>query len=60
MNIGDPYTFRVSLGGNYLGPDGKPISRELHGRIVYINEAHRWFLVTADIGGAVIREGFKY
>lgn len=61
MNIGDPYTFRVNLGGNYLGLDGKPIARELHGRIAYINREHRYFLVTADVGGGVvIRECFKF
>lgn len=40
--------------------DGRELPPFYMGRIVYINEAHRWYLVTADIGGAVLREGFKF
>lgn len=40
--------------------DGRELPLFYDGRIVYINAAHRWYLVEADIGGAVIREGFKF
>ena len=34
---------------------------DTEGRIVYINRAHRWFLVEADLGdGVKVREGFKF
>lgn len=41
-------------------PDGRELPRVHTGRVVYVNEPHRWFLVTADVGGTVIREGFKF
>lgn len=32
----------------------------MHGRIVYINEDHRYFTAEANVGGVVIRESFKF
>ena len=32
----------------------------VHGRIVYINEDHRYFTAEANVGGVVIREWFKF
>lgn len=32
----------------------------VHGRIVYINENHRYFTAEANVGGVVIRESFKF
>ena len=44
-----------------LGPGGKKLPQKLIGRVTYINPAHRWYLVEADIGdGVVIREGYKF
>lgn len=31
-----------------------------HGRVVYINEAHRYFTAEADINGNKLRESFKF
>jgi hypothetical protein len=31
-----------------------------HGRVVYINEAHRYFTAEADINGQKLRESFKF
>ena len=31
-----------------------------HGRVVYINKAHRYFTAEADINGKKLREGFKF
>ena len=32
----------------------------VHGRIVYINEDHRYFTAEENVGGVVIRESFKF
>lgn len=32
----------------------------VHGRIVYINENHRYFTAEVNVGGVVIRENFKF
>ena len=32
----------------------------VHGKIVYINEAHRYFTAEADINGNKLRESFKF
>lgn len=60
VRIGDTHIIKRSEGvGN--GPGPRPIPREYHGYVVYINEAHRWYLVEADLGGGVkLREGFKF
>ena len=59
--IGYPYTFRISLGGNFRGADGQPISRALKGRITYINHEHRYSLVEAVTENDTrIRECFKF
>ena len=31
-----------------------------HGRVVYINEAHRYFTAEAQINGKKLRESFKF
>lgn len=31
-----------------------------HGRVVYINERHRYFTAEADINGNKLRESFKF
>lgn len=31
-----------------------------HGRVVYINEVHRYFTAEADINGKKLRESFKF
>lgn len=32
----------------------------LHGRIVYINEAHRYFTAETEVNGIKLRESFKF
>lgn len=41
-------------------PGGKEIPRYYNGRIIYVNYAHRWYLVEADLDGTVLRESFKF
>lgn len=31
-----------------------------HGRVVYINEAYRYFTAEADLNGKKLRESFKF
>lgn len=40
--------------------DGRELPSFYTGRITYINEAHRWYLVEADLGGVTLREGFHF
>lgn len=60
LNIGDTYTWTPAAfeGASGLGSFGK--LRTVHGRIVYINEAHRYFTAKADINGNKLRESFKF
>ena len=34
--------------------------KTVHGRVVYINEAHRYFTAEAQINGQKLRESFKF
>ena len=58
--IGDPHAILADIGAA-IGPGHRELPRLLPGRIVYINRAHRWFLVEADLGdGVKVSEGFKF
>lgn len=62
MRIGDAYAWTpecfIGERGGTLG--GKPVARKAHGRIVYINQKHRFFMAEAELNGRVIRECFKF
>ena len=47
--IGDPHAILADIGAA-IGPGHRELPRLLPVRIVYINRAHRWFLVEADLG----------
>ena len=36
------------------------VTVRVSGRIVYVNEAHRWYRAEASFPGGTIREGFKF
>ena len=58
--IGDTHAIRTDIGAA-IGPGHRELPQLIPGRIVYINRAHRWFLVEADLGdGVKVREGFKF
>lgn len=58
--IGDTHAILADIGA-FAGPGKRELPRLIPGRIVYINRAHRWFLVEADLGdGVTVREGFKF
>lgn len=60
MNIGDTYSWTPAAfeGASGLGSFEKP--KTVHGRIVYINEAHRHFTAEAKANGFKLRESFKF
>lgn len=60
QKIGEPRILKVDV-GRMIGHSKLEIPTELPGRITYINHAHRWYLVEADLGdGVKVREGFKF
>ena len=50
--IGDTHAILADIGAA-IGPGHRELPRLLPGRIVYINRAHRWFLVEASLGDGV-------
>lgn len=61
MTIGEtfswsPTSFEGSSGINESGRKRYVV----HGRVVYINEAHRYFTTEAEINGYKLRESFKF
>nr|DAH47772.1 MAG TPA: hypothetical protein [Caudoviricetes sp.] len=60
MYIGEPFSWKPAAfeGASGLGSFEK--LRTVHGRVVYINEAYRYFTAEADINGIKLRESFKF
>lgn len=60
MYIGEPFSWTPAAfeGASGLGSFEK--LRTVHGRIIYINDAHRYFTAEADINGKKFRESFKF
>ena len=61
LNIGDTYSWIPTAfeGSNGIMSVTKK-ETTAHGRVVYINEAHRYFTAEADINGNKLRESFKF
>ena len=61
MYIGKPFSWKPAA---FQGSTGimSVTTKETtaHGRVVYINEAHRYFTAEADTNGNKIREIFKF
>lgn len=61
MNIGEPFSWKPAA---FEGSNGimSVTAKETtaHGRVVYINEAHRYFTAEADINGKRLRASFKF
>ena len=63
MYIGEPFSWKPAA---FEGSNGimSVTTKETtaHGRVVYINEAHRYFTAEAeaDINGKRLRESFKF
>lgn len=60
MYIGKPFSWTPAA---FEGASGicniKRLAR-VSGRVVYINEAHRYFTAEADINGKKLKESFKF
>lgn len=61
MHIRDPFSWKPAA---FQGSTGimNITTKETtaHGRVAYINEAHRYFTAEADINGNKLRESFKF
>ena len=61
MQIGETYSWVPTSreGANGIVSSLKT-KGTVHGKVVYINEDHRYFTAEANVGGVVIRESFKF
>ena len=61
MNIGEPFSWTPAA---FEGASGimSVTTKETtaHGRVVYINERHRYFTAEAEANGFKLRESFKF
>ena len=61
MYIGEPFSWKPAA---FEGCKGilSVTTKETtaHGRVVYINEEHRYFTAEADLNGKKLRESFKF
>jgi hypothetical protein len=61
MSIGEPFSWKPAA---FEGSNGSMsvTTKETtaHGRVVYINEAHRYFTAEAEAHGYKLRESFKF
>lgn len=60
MSIGETYIWTPAAFEGTSGLCSFEKLRTVHGRIVYINERHRYFTVGTDINGNKLRESFKF
>lgn len=60
MYIGEPFPWQPAAfeGVSGLMSLGSKVNT-LHGHVVYINAAHRYFTVAAEVHGHVLRESFR-
>lgn len=61
MSIGDTYSWSPTAfeGSSGINESGRK-RYIVHGKIVYINEAHRYFTAEAACNGTMLRESFKF
>ena len=60
MNIGVTYSWTPAAFEGASGICGFEKLKTVHGRIVYISEAHRYFTAEAEVHGIKLRESFKF
>ena len=60
--VGDPYSWAPSAFTEHANNVAQMLGASvmLHGRVIQVNEAHRWFRVEAICPGGTIRETFKF
>lgn len=60
MTIGDTHSWTPAAFEGTSGICSFEKLSTVHGRIVYINERHRYFTVEAEVNGIKLRESFKF
>lgn len=55
--IGDRFTFMPDAFSQHEDPGKRD---RINGRVIYVNEEHRYFTVAGEINGIAIRESFKW
>ena len=60
MNIGDTYSWTPAAFEGASGLCSFEKLKTVHGRIVYINERHRYFTAEAEANGIKLRDSFKF
>lgn len=60
MNIGDTFSWKPAAFEGASGLCSFEKLKTVHGRIVYINERHRYFTAEAEVNGSRLRESFKF
>ena len=61
MYIGEPFSWKPAAFEDSTGIMSVTTKETTaHGRVVYINEALRYFTAEADINGKRLRESFKF
>lgn len=61
MNIGEPFGWKPAAFEGITGIMSVTTKETTaHGRVVYINERHRYFTAEVDINGKKLRESFKF
>ena len=61
MSIGEPFSWKpAAFEGEYGIMSVTTKETTAHGRVVYINESHRYFTAKADINGNKLRKSFKF
>lgn len=58
MYIGEPFSWKPAAFEGIMSVTTKETTA--HGRVVYINEARRYFTAEAEINGKKLRESFKF
>ena len=55
--VGEPVAWTPSgfTDGSFPGA-----SHMLHGRVIFVNDAHRFYVAEAPCNGSVLREAFKF
>lgn len=64
IRLGDPYTFVPSAfigeSGHPIGAAGMRVPTSVTGKITYIHPRHRWFQVTFEVNGNIMKEAIKF
>ena len=61
MYIGAPFSWKPAAFEDSKGTMNVTTKETTaHGRVIYINESHRYFTAEAEVNGSRLRESFKF